>query len=1244
MLDIVTYRIRIGTYNPISRKKHLYHQTKKTYNYHGKFNVSSYSYLKRTCLSLIFIFTLLSVYSWIPVDSRSLKNCQRGTHFTSLKYESEREQHTFNDIRTLQEKLCRSESHLSFFQKCVEKNIHPTNLDITQNFNIAFCNDDTKSRIQKINDINIREKLLIIINHFTFQSSKLKEEITEKTQSLKNICSAERFKFLSGTLNKFYNKQKDELSHKKSAKLRKLLSKKDASIENNTHKQNENSLENLPQNDIDVLLSGEELNDNHINAAMKLLTKQYPMITVQPPCLIQIDAYQYCPFETIQITHNKSHHWLLLSSLKNQIVIYDSLNTNPTPSLIKQINQLFSPDGSNVSFQQIKCVQQNGVKDCGVFAIAYATDILSGNKPNEIVYDQSKMREHLLNCFRNQKITPFPKYNCTNEKIEIINKMNKQEQWQQPRRSTRIQEKNKKSTSITLQNRFSPIKKLTPNSSKNVNKNLSQQKFQITDIVHNLSSTSLSPTEISLLEKGLNFCPTTTDPDKERLINDIYFFCRKLKLKEHFYSETDEEKPPSPQEKYETKPMKNPYYHPNMKTSPTLEKFTSLIKSETMKLLATPNRNKNNLTSEEKQALTSLKLNNDITIKQADKGGKVVIMNTSDYIKACENQLQDKTFYRLLDHDENIKNAEIIKTEITNLFEKNYISKKEKNKLSEHLDSPRTPLFYGLPKIHKLFDKFPPLRPIVSGYNSCTVRLSEYIDSFLLYQAQRCKSYIKDTKDFLNKLKDVTTLPNGTYLVTMDVKSLYTNIDHEEGAEACRIKLEERSNKTVPSNVIKRLILIVLKSNVFRLGCYIYKQIKGTAMGTPMAPNYSNLFMDNLENRIIGEFFKKTGKQPLFWFRFIDDIFFIWTYDLESLHEFLKFADNYTTINKMKSCIKFETNISEHSVNFLDVTISLKDGKLSTSLYTKPTNAHLYLNWNSCHPKHVLKNIPKGQFIRIKRICSETTDFEKYSKILKHHLLKRGYQLNNINEAYMTAKTTNRSQFLMETISKEKDVQSIFVCSWHPKLRKLPSILKNNYHILANDKKLSEIFKTIPTVAFRRKKTLGNFLVKTDTLPPKHEKFTTSPCQKCKFCPFINKENTIENTNKCITIKVKAGGNCQSAGVIYAARCKKHNQIYTGKTSETLGKRFSKHKYDILKRPENNELASHFNKDHDITKDLDFLILEKNIKNAHELAFKEDEWICRLQTLHPSGLNVEHGHYASEMYNSWAKIYNNNKN
>ena len=75
----------------------------------------------------------------------------------------------------------------------------------------------------------------------------------------------------------------------------------------------------------------------------------------------------------------------------------------------------------------------------------------------------------------------------------------------------------------------------------------------------------------------------------------------------------------------------------------------------------------------------------------------------------------------------------------------------------------------------------------------------------------------------------------------MDVSSLYTNIDHEEGAEACFKKLEERKNKSIPFIVIKNLILMILKSNAFQFGneYYSYRQITrtATAMETPMASN-----------------------------------------------------------------------------------------------------------------------------------------------------------------------------------------------------------------------------------------------------------------------------------------------------------------------------------------------------------------------------------------------------------------------
>ena len=55
------------------------------------------------------------------------------------------------------------------------------------------------------------------------------------------------------------------------------------------------------------------------------------------------------------------------------------------------------------------------------------------------------------------------------------------------------------------------------------------------DIVCNLSTTKLSTDEMSVLEKGLNFCPTVKAPNINKTLDDLYFFCRKLRLKEHFY-------------------------------------------------------------------------------------------------------------------------------------------------------------------------------------------------------------------------------------------------------------------------------------------------------------------------------------------------------------------------------------------------------------------------------------------------------------------------------------------------------------------------------------------------------------------------------------------------------------------------------------------------------------------------------------------------------------------------------------
>ena len=70
-----------------------------------------------------------------------------------------------------------------------------------------------------------------------------------------------------------------------------------------------------------------------------------------------------------------------------------------------------------------------------------------------------------------------------------------------------------------------------------------------------------------------------------------------------------------------------------------------MVKKEVTELLKNPNYQEQNLTSDKLSKLRYFPENRNLTIKAADKGGKIVIMNTTDYIEHCELLLNDREFY-----------------------------------------------------------------------------------------------------------------------------------------------------------------------------------------------------------------------------------------------------------------------------------------------------------------------------------------------------------------------------------------------------------------------------------------------------------------------------------------------------------------------------------------------------------------------------------------------------------------------
>ena len=253
----------------------------------------------------------------------------------------------------------------------------------------------------------------------------------------------------------------------------------------------------------------------------------------------------------------------------------------------------------------------------------------------------------------------------------------------------------------------------------------------------------------------------------------------------------------------------------------------------------------------------------------------------------------------------------------------------------------------------------------------------------------------------LNKLLTIGKLPSNSLLVTLDVSSLYTNIPHNEGINACDHFLRTRLQSNIPTGTLCDLIRMILTMNNFSFNDNHYLQIHGTAMGTKMAPSFANLFLGHFEaNALINAPF-----HPHMWFRYIDDIFMIWIEGLDNLKILIDYLKN------IHSTIKFTSSYSStllpllfYNVSFLDVNVSLtNDSNISTDLYTKPTDKHQHLLYSSCHPLHTKNAIPFSLALRLRRICSTDETFNIRTAQLTTYLLKRGYKRNFVTKQIQRA-------------------------------------------------------------------------------------------------------------------------------------------------------------------------------------------------------------------------------------------------
>ncbi|XDV42480.1 hypothetical protein PO909_011135 [Leuciscus waleckii] len=293
-----------------------------------------------------------------------------------------------------------------------------------------------------------------------------------------------------------------------------------------------------------------------------------------------------------------------------------------------------------------------------------------------------------------------------------------------------------------------------------------------------------------------------------------------------------------------------------------------------------------NLPPEEVKALEELISRRDIVIKPADKGSAVVIMDRGRYVQEGQRQLTDRSFYRKLTAPIFLESVPRIEGVVEALEKTGFICRRQANYLRGEV-APRPRRFYLLPKVHKPKEKWlnpfmPPGRPIVSDCGSESHRIAEFIDFYLNPLATRHSSYIRDTNDFLDKVNNLR-VPPGAILFSLDVESLYTNIETPLGLKAVRDCFSRYPDASRPDEAILELLELSLTCNDFEFEGEFYLQIKGTAMGKRFAPAYANIYMAQWEETV----FPKCEKTPLSYLRFLDDVWGVWSHSQQDFETFL---------------------------------------------------------------------------------------------------------------------------------------------------------------------------------------------------------------------------------------------------------------------------------------------------------------------------------------------------------------------
>lgn len=284
---------------------------------------------------------------------------------------------------------------------------------------------------------------------------------------------------------------------------------------------------------------------------------------------------------------------------------------------------------------------------------------------------------------------------------------------------------------------------------------------------------------------------------------------------------------------------------------------------------------------------------------------------------------------------------------------------------------------------------------------------------------------------------------------------------------------------------------------------------------------------------------------------------------------------------------------SRDKIHFLELEIKIVDKQFKFQTHFKPTDRNGFIPTDSCHHRSWLNSIPRSQFLRLRRNCTETDTFLTQAGTLKQKFLDKGYNTKNIEVELQRVTNIDRGSLLVVKPKKELDKKFkwAMLTSFSIQHKQIKTIIKKHWDVLKNDKILNTTLPEQAKIIFRGAPALQNRIAPKIINPPVRSSFFHDlvgffPCKKCVVCHnLLGRRKTVAFrytvTNKKYTINHFS--TCSTKYVVYLITCPCGKQ-YVGCTIRMFSTRVSEHIALIKGRDSKHTVPRHYkefyNSDH----------------------------------------------------------------